>query len=137
MENLLVRIAGLSFTVFAIFFFLGACSPIDDENGSSGDSDTCIDNSDCTDDGLFCSGTEFCDDGSCVGTGNPCANPTPICNEAMDSCDACVDNSDCTDDGLFCSGQELCDAGSGACFSAGDPCGGATPSCNEVMGICE
>jgi len=38
------------------------------------------------DDGLFCTGIEDCVSGVCVSSGNPCADPTPICSEANDAC---------------------------------------------------
>jgi len=68
-------------------------------------------------DGLFCSGTWTCDpadanaNGSgCVSTGDPCSNPTPICNEATNSCDPCISPSQC-DDGITCTDNK-CIAGS-------------------------
>lgn len=40
----------------------------------------------CPDDGAFCNGTEFCDDGQCHSSGNPCP-AIEFCNEDTDSCD--------------------------------------------------
>ncbi len=76
-------------------------------------------------DGLFCSGTSTCDpsdadadaDG-CLNTGNPCANPTPVCNEATDACEGCWSNADCND-GIACT-NDTCDGGSGFCTHVPD-----------------
>lgn len=57
--------------------------------------DTCVDNlcsytandTNCPDDGLYCTGTEYCDpDLGCQSSGDPCASGT-TCNEDTDSCD--------------------------------------------------
>jgi cysteine-rich repeat protein len=62
----------------------------DDGNVSDGDccSSTCqIDSDDtpCTDDFLYCSGVETCQDGSCTSGGDPCAEGT-VCDELTDQC---------------------------------------------------
>jgi hypothetical protein len=113
-------------------------------------------------DGLFCTGgdpiADVCDpadpdagaDG-CVRGGNPCSNPTPICNEAQNSCVACTDAAQCNDDvpctqdtcvagscnnnpvsancpdPLKCDGVDYCDpfdpnADADGCVQPGDPC---------------
>jgi hypothetical protein len=41
--------------------------------------------SDCRNDGLYCNGDEFCNEGTCVSAGNPCAEDL-ICDEATDEC---------------------------------------------------
>jgi hypothetical protein len=53
-------------------------------------------------DGLFCTGTETCDAGSCQSSGDPCPGGT-VCNEANDSCDP----TGCDNDG-FCEAGEDC-----------------------------
>ncbi|MCD4751213.1 MAG: hypothetical protein K8R59_17705 [Thermoanaerobaculales bacterium] len=55
------------------------------------------------DDGLFCNGTEVCDE--FLG----CLNGTPP--------------TGCEDDGLWCNGDELCDEGLDECYSTPEPCG--------------
>lgn len=75
----------------------------------------CQSDSDC-DDGIFCNGVEVC--GSmfgnfCVGGGNPCANPTPVCDEDQDTCHACTDDQSC-DDGIACT-DDFCNAATGEC----------------------
>lgn len=96
----------------------------------------------CTDDGLFCSGTERCQSGVCTSDGDPCdgaadgdANCQETCDEANDVCGNDPENSVC-DDGVFCNGTETCTAG--ICGgSSGDPCPGpdgdanCVESCNE------
>ncbi len=50
------------------------------------------------DDGLFCTGTDVCDDGVCVSDGNPCqTDPTDLCDEGANVC-KCADDSECGDD---------------------------------------
>jgi hypothetical protein len=53
-------------------------------------SDVCVNNPNdlnCSDDGLFCTGTVVCDAVmDCSTTGDPCADGT-VCNEATDTCD--------------------------------------------------
>jgi len=66
------------------------------------------------DDGLYCTQTDTCEDGVCVGSGDPCA-----------------------DDENFCNGVEYCteDADTFVCNSTGDPCGGLT--CIELDETCD
>ncbi|MHC5110757.1 MAG: S8 family serine peptidase [Planctomycetota bacterium] len=67
------------------------------------------------DDGLYCTGLDFCGGGTCVGSGDPCPSGL-TCNEDTDSCiDAgCVVDTDC-DDGHECTTDTCTD---GACTSA-------------------
>lgn len=99
-------------------------------------------------DGQFCTTTDQCVAGACVGTGDPCAGGAECaatCNETVDDCFAanttvCTDDGSlCTDDrcngmgacghppntvpcddGVFCNGTDTCSGG--ACAHAGDPC---------------
>ncbi len=91
----------------------------------------------CTDDGLFCTGTESCDGvGSCASSGDPC--PGTECNTCQEATDSCFDppTTACTDDGLFCNGPEQCN-GVGACAGTGDPCPGTTcNTCQEATASC-
>ena len=106
----------------------GACragTPIDCNDGVDCTEDTCNENNrtcvntpnnrNCSDDGLFCNGDEFCDlQNDCSSTGDPCQNGL-VCNEPNGSCDpqsACGDGTvdpgeDCDDgnveDGDCCS----------------------------------
>lgn len=121
-------------------------------------------------DNLFCNGTEgagSCDPSDsdaeagtgCVRPGNPCANPTPICQESNDSCVACTTNAQCNDnfsctsdtcssgscvntpldslcpDPLKCDGVDLCDPNNAdadattGCYAPGNPCDPKV--CNE------
>ena len=45
----------------------------------------CEKDSDCADDGLYCNGDEFCDEGTCVSADNPCEAEL-ICDETTDEC---------------------------------------------------
>ncbi len=69
----------------------------------------------CADDGLFCNGTESCNEAkdSCASSGNPCNPDTTVCNEKTDTCDplpeGCKSDAEC-DDGIFCNGVETCNA---------------------------
>lgn len=74
------------------------------------------------DDGQFCTGTGTCNPTSanaeadgCVRTGNPCANPTPVCVEGTDSCEACDADADCDDD-ITCT-DDVCTPSTGVCTS--------------------
>ena len=73
--------------------------------------------SSCTD-GLFCTGLDFCANGSCSAhTGDPCpgldgdGNCSESCNEAADDCTAPDLNGSACDDGLFCTGTDTCYGG--------------------------
>lgn len=85
----------------------------------------CVDNEclpaeapvDCPDDGLWCTGEEFCDESiadcghqnapDCGDDGLYC-NGGPFCNEDSDMCDE-QDPPECPDDGQYCNGIEVCD----------------------------
>ena len=103
----------------------GDCAPVDCMTGDcdgSGGCGTLPGGSPCTDDGLFCNGTEECDAfGFCISTGNPC--PGTTCNNCQENQDNCLDppGTPCTTDGLYCTGEEQCD-GAGNCLSPGNPC---------------
>jgi len=103
--------------------------------------DTCVGNScvftpddlNCSDDGLYCNGSEICSPlSNCISTGDPCEAAGRICNEDGDSCDECLTGDDC-DDGLYCNGAETCAGGS--CRPGVDPCGGQ--SCDEINNTCD
>jgi len=65
------------------------------------------------DDGLWCNGTDICQDGECmVSEGNPCGddlfcNGQEYCSEEEDRC-LSVDPPQCGNDGLWCNGEEYC-----------------------------
>jgi hypothetical protein len=109
------------------------------------------------DDGLFCTTTDVCSGGACVGSGTPC--PGRLCDEANQGCVNCFTVADCPDDGvgctvdacvngacvypqddtlcgdgLFCNGAEFCHS-TLDCQSAASPCD--DPSlCNETDDSC-
>ncbi len=56
------------------------------------------------DDGLYCTGVETCDNGTCVATGDPCGEGSPVCDEDNGTCVECL-----TDDN--CSAGQFCDEG--------------------------
>ncbi len=96
----------------------GPCFPCD-----------CLVDGDCTD-GLFCNGTETCDDyGECQASSDPC--PGQFCDEDNDECIECYSDGDC-DDNLFCNGAETCEGGS--CQAGSDPCPGQ--NCDESNDQC-
>ncbi len=136
----------------------------DDECDGAG---TCghPDNTDPCDDGLFCTLTDACSGGACLGAGDPCASGAECndaCNETADNCadasgtgcasdgnvctdDECdgagtcghVNNTDSCDDGLFCTLTDACSGG--ACLGAGDPCASGAEcndACNETADNC-
>ena len=53
------------------------------------------------DDGLFCTGVETCDNGTCVASGDPCHAETPVCDEDSAACVECLTDGNCTE-GQFC-----------------------------------
>lgn len=74
------------------------------------------DDSNSCDDGAFCNGEEFCQEGSCMNGEGPCTSPDEIactddCNENTDTCNGPNDNN-CLD-GAGCNGAEFCDPETG------------------------
>lgn len=51
-----------------------------------GDDEYAPDGTPCTDDGLYCSGEEACNQGECTGAGNPCEDLAATCDEDADQC---------------------------------------------------
>jgi hypothetical protein len=98
----------------------GPCPPCD-----------CLSDAVC-DDGLYCTGTETCNDyGVCVTTGSPCTEGQQ-CLESNQSCVDCLNDSHCND-GLFCNGVEICHY-SNSCMSGPEPCPWTT--CNDSSDTC-
>jgi len=99
------------------------------------------------DDGLFCTTTDTCSGGSCVGSGNPCTgadgdgNCAESCSEGNNNCGGNDPVGSACDDGLFCSQTDTCNA-AGACVGSGDPCpgpdgdGDCTETCSEGANNC-
>jgi hypothetical protein len=90
------------------------------------------------DDGLFCTGQEYCDPTlDCQSYGAPCSDGVgcteDVCNEEYQYCDWIPDDTKC-DDGLFCTGQEVCELFSG-CHAGGPPCS-ASETCDEAQNAC-
>lgn len=105
-----------------------ACT--DDECGGG----TCLHapNSGSCSDGMFCTMTDMCMDGACVGSGDPCGGQQ--CNEGPDSCGSCTMDVECND-GMFCNGAETCNAGT--CVNAPEPpCDATTGTCDEDTDVC-
>jgi hypothetical protein len=48
----------------------------------------CTMDSDCPDDGLFCTGVPACNAGTCSAAVNPCSSTDLVCNEETDTCEA-------------------------------------------------
>ncbi|MEK6675241.1 MAG: hypothetical protein AABZ47_06250 [Planctomycetota bacterium] len=83
-------------------------------------------------DGLFCTLTDRCTGGACVGSGARCST-AQFCLEDQDQCVQCRDANDC-EDGNVCS-QDVCENGS-CVFPpelSGTPCGNPTDGglCNR------
>jgi len=91
---------------------------------------TCTIPSDCPDNGNFCDGTETCQSGNCVSTGNPCTDDgyrcTTLCDETTDSCN--VPSDILCDDGFACTTDSCIGTGGDAngCFYSFN-----TNSCND------
>jgi len=78
------------------------------------------DGTSCTD-GLFCTTTDTCGGGVCVGSGDPCVGNPPcqnVCNEAAHGCLAPA-GAVC-DDGNACNGTSTCN-GAGTCAPSAPP----------------
>jgi hypothetical protein len=106
-------------------------------------------------DNLFCTATDRCTGGACVGTGDRC--PGERCNELTDACVQCLTDTDCFDgnpctdevcnngvcqitnntnpcnDALFCTANDVCSGG--ACVGSVDPCS-APLLCSESLNAC-
>lgn len=67
----------------------GTETPVCDETaGECMPGTACADDSECEDDGLFCTGTESCVDGFCQSSGDPCdLDAGETCNEGLNQCD--------------------------------------------------
>jgi hypothetical protein len=115
-------------------------------------------------DGAFCTTTDICTGGNCIGAGDPCAaNPTcsRSCNEASDSCttaagtpcesdanpctdDVCdgegscdpVPNTGACDDGLFCTTDDRCSDGNCIGDPACPPTNACGDTCDEAADAC-
>jgi len=84
--------------------------------GGPGGPGECTSDADCSDNGLFCDGTESCNlaTGQCVSSGDPCSTGE-TCNEGTDTCDAptaqCNDGQDNDGDGAIDSADFACQQG--------------------------
>ncbi len=98
--------------------------------------DGCEVDTDCGD-GLFCNGSESCNEGICLQGEPPCGSKPeecPSCDEDRDACiGSCSVDADC-DDGIFCNGEEICDE-CGVCRAGTPPCENAE-QCDEESDIC-
>ena len=141
-----------------------------DDNGCTDDfcngagACTNTNNADSCDDGLFCTDTDVCSGGLCVGSGDPCSSGgecADSCNESADNCfdsdstacdsddNACTDdfcngagvctntnNTAACDDGLFCTADDICDEG--LCTDSGlNTCDGAEDGDGDCAETCD
>jgi hypothetical protein len=90
----------------------------------------CLDEGDCPDDDLYCTGPKTCEDGMC-GFEETC--PGEQCNETSQQCVECLTDDHC-DDGIFCNGAEQC-IGDACFFPGADPCIG-DDYCDESLNAC-
>ncbi len=139
----------------------GDCNDGVDCTDDTCDAGSCVytpNDGNCSDDGLYCTGDEYCDAATgCSSTGDPC--PPQVCDEGSGACvdclvagdcddgvdctdDSCVANAcantpndvNCPDDGIYCNGTEYCDAAID-CSSTGDPC--ISPEvCDDDSDLC-
>ena len=103
----------------------------------------CVTNADCPDDGLFCDGSESCDNfGQCIHSGDPCTGGAECNSGPCDENTHCATpaGTACTDDGNLCTADQ-CD-GLGACTHPanvtcddGQFCNGLE-TCNPQDGTC-
>ena len=112
---------------------------VDCEDNNACTDNGCDPNGQCTytpntapcNDGLFCTLTDVCAQGSCVGADSPC-RAGQQCFEAASICGECAVNADC-DDGLFCNGAESC--GAATCIAGTAPCQ-LGETCDEALDRC-
>ncbi len=100
------------------------------------------------DDGQFCTQTDTCSNGSCIGAGDPCTGPdgdgncAESCDEGTNSCGGNDPVGSACDDGLFCTDNDTCNS-VGACTGSGNPCDGpdgdgdCTETCDESDNDCQ
>ena len=133
----------------------GACqagTPVvcDDGVGCTDDScnettDSCdytANNTNCPDDGQFCTGTAYCDAvNDCQAGTPPCDPATETCDDVGDVCEplGCQSDAEC-DNGEFCDGAETCDQATGQCLpgtpvNVDDGVGCTDDSCDEVNDV--
>ncbi len=129
-------------------------TPVDCNDGVGCTDDSCNEGTDscdnvandglCTDDGLFCTGTEFCDPSAdCLSTGDPCSGETcdegddicvtPVCNnngicEFGEDCNNCSNDCIAGTTGAVC-GNGLCETAAGD-DENGDNC---SADCNSKL----
>ena len=105
------------------------CTPVNDlgQNGKS-----------CSD-GQYCTKTDTCATGLCVGSGSPCSGLPPsqclkyVCNEPTDSCNQTADpskNGSSCNDGKFCTKTDTCS--SGTCSGSGSVCAHTAPQPRRI-----
>jgi hypothetical protein len=95
------------------------------------------------DDGLFCTGTDACVDGQCVGSLRDCASDVGPCQVAV-GCDEqthqCVTApapyGTACDDGLFCTVEDQCDS-FGSCSGTTRDCASEATQCESSLGCDE
>jgi len=98
-------------------------------------------------DGWYCTATDACSNGVCVGSGDPCPGAdgdgdcSESCDEGTDACTANDADGSACHDGLYCNGGDTC--ANGVCsVHAGDACSGAdgdsdcSESCDEASNTC-
>ncbi|UJR86696.1 hypothetical protein [Sandaracinus amylolyticus] len=127
----------VSISILALGAIIAGCKPATsgdgrDDAGSDGcaSSAECDDDNECTrdvcldgvcentareascDDGIVCNGTDECEGGECVHSGDPCEAPT-TCDEQRDLCVGCESDDDCPaateGDWSDCEFAETCD----------------------------
>jgi len=103
----------------------------------------------CADDGLFCTGTESCDETGnvCSSSGDPCPGPdgdddcSETCDETANGCTANDMNDAACDDGTYCNGIDACQGGD-CSTHLGSPCPGpdgdsdCSETCDETSNGC-
>jgi hypothetical protein len=101
-----------------------------------------VDGTPCNDD-LYCTGTDTCSDGACVGTPRNCATgvaacQVPVrCDEELDLCVTTDAQYGTTcDDGLFCTVLDYCDS-FGTCQGSTRDCTADVPQCQVAVGCDE
>jgi len=121
------------------------CSPAGDtpcrRNTCNPDRGTCeyqaIGEGAACDDGLFCTATDRCSAGACIGTGNPCPAGGCVggCDEAGDRCRPASADTVCRVAAGDCDVPETCNGSSTSC-----PADGFAPSstvCRPSAGVCD
>jgi hypothetical protein len=101
--------------------------------GTKGGGSFCVNPPLCPDDGLFCTGSQSCQDGECIIIDPPCVDLGLLCDEQTDSCFSCTEHAQC-DDGNACTVDTCVPQGKGPSICVNEDQTHDTLCCNPETG---